>query len=703
MHPFLGQRISSSGVQNVYRGGGHGWRKARLLALLLVLLPTWTAGQDANRCDEPGEAPDIVVGNLHQVKRFGSEGGITGFSVGTTSCNLGTCWANWQGDTNQHPVIAQNMFRLKDGRFEQVGQSWVKHGFLALSGSYCSPDCVSVPDGSHLGVNCSDPYSSGLNGDQSRLGPRSEINAATGAFPFPFSTQGVTGSLIFKRLQVHNTDLEPALNTGASYFVEGQYVTADDILGGNEANNNSYRPVNVTHTGGSFDISLSASTVQQAAAVQAWTAQDPEVHDASVKVPDDGLFLVYSRATELGGGVWHYEYAVQNLTSHRSAGSFEVPLPAGAQVQNIGFHDVDYHSGEAYDGTDWPGQVIATTGGDVVSWSTTRFSSNPDANALRWGTLYNFRFDTELPPITGNVTLGLFVPDLPDSVVAEARVPSLCNNDGICEGDETCTNCADCTVRWPPSGFCNDGLCEPGIGEDCLSCPEDCNGQQSGQPTGRFCCGDGDGEAPVGCGNMNCTSSGFSCGTSVVETCCGDNICHALETSCLCAADCGPPLALELACNDGSDDDCDGDTDCADSDCCDDTACVDGIDADGDGVADCDCDDTNDQVWASPGEARSLQLSHDGPGSAGLSWMPPMDMGSVTVTYDVLRSSGEDFLGSGECLTLPDSAFSAATDGDLPSPGTGFHYLVRALNGCPDPGTLGVKSTDEEREGLACP
>jgi len=684
--------------EHIHRGMRRGW----WLALLLAVLPTLAAGQDANECDEPGEAPDIIVGDLHLVQRFGTENGITGFSVGTISCNPGTCWAKWFGSINEHPVIAQNMFRLKDGRFEQVGQSWVKHGFFALSQDFCSNSCVADLTGTHLGVNCSDPYTSMLNGDQSRLGPRSEINASTGKFPYPFSTQGATGGPIYKRLQVHNTDLDPALNPGAAYFVEGQYVTADDILGGTEANNNSYRPVDVTDNGGAFDISLTGSTVQQAAAVKAWAAEDPGVHGASVQVINDGLFLVYSNATDLGGGMWHYEYAVQNLTSQRAAGWFEVPLPSGALVQNIGFHDVDYHSGELYSSTDWIGQVVADPAGDVVSWSTTSFGIDPDANALRWGTLYNFRFDADAPPVTGDLTLGLFVPNPPASVAVQARIPSSCNNDGMCEGAETCSDCADCVFVSPPTGFCEDGLCEPGIGEDCLSCPEDCNGEQSGNPSERFCCGDGDGEAPVGCGDTRCTSSGFTCGTSVVEACCGDSSCDPVEL-CVCAADCGTVPPGELVCNDGIDDDCDGETDCLDFDCCDDIACADGIDADGDGVADCDCDDSNDQAWAPPGEARSLQLSHDGLVGADLGWLPPAEKGSVTVTYDLLRSSDQDFVGSALCLTLADPAVPGAADGDTPLPGDAFYYLARALNECPDPGPLGMDSAGNEREGLVCP
>jgi hypothetical protein len=54
-------------------------------------------------------------------------------------------------------------------------------------------------------------------------------------------------------------------------------------------------------------------------------------------------------------------------------------------------------------------------------------------------------------------------------------------------------------------GSCGDGLCEPGLGEDCLSCVQDCAGVQKGKPTLQYCCGDGDGDGVVGCDDARCT------------------------------------------------------------------------------------------------------------------------------------------------------------------------------------------------------
>jgi hypothetical protein len=58
-----------------------------------------------------------------------------------------------------------------------------------------------------------------------------------------------------------------------------------------------------------------------------------------------------------------------------------------------------------------------------------------------------------------------------------------------------------------PGAVCGNGSCEAGDGEDCVSCPDDCNGVQTGKPSDRFCCGGGGGDNPLTCSDALCTGS----------------------------------------------------------------------------------------------------------------------------------------------------------------------------------------------------
>ena len=69
-----------------------------------------------------------------------------------------------------------------DERFEQVGQSNVKHAFTALQNNICGFGCQSSGTGTLLGAGCSDPYSASLNAGPN-LGSRAWINPFTGAYP----------------------------------------------------------------------------------------------------------------------------------------------------------------------------------------------------------------------------------------------------------------------------------------------------------------------------------------------------------------------------------------------------------------------------------------------------------------------------------------------------------------------------------------
>ena len=174
----------------------------------------------------------------------------------------------------------------------------------------------------------------------------------------------------------------------------------------------------------------------------------------------------------------------------------------------------------------------------------------------------------------------------------------VCDNDGICEQDEDCNGCPNDCVSGSGAS-CGNGICEAGNGENCVSCPSDCNGIQNGNPSGRFCCGDGGGANPLSCSNSLCTQGSFECmetansgsccgdltceGIENSASCeidcgpapyCGDSVCDADEDSCSCPTDCGAPSLNETSmCSDGIDNDCDTDVDCSDLDCSSDASC----------------------------------------------------------------------------------------------------------------------------------
>ena len=672
--------------------------RAAAIALACIAAAGPVAAQSDNVCDA-GESPDLIVGEIRGGSYWGTIGGISAYSFGTASCNLGTCQADWIGDSSQHPVIAQNLFRLKDGRFEHIGQSWVKHGFATIPLDTCSPDCLPTEDDQHLGVNCSDPYGSSLNGYQPGMGRKSDVKGSTGEFPWPVPGYGTSGDAIFKRLQVHDQDLDPALNAGALYFVEAQYVALDDARGGKQDNNASYISASVSvRADGTFGIVASGATEREKPAILAWRSVDPAVRISEADMA--GRYYVGARVTDLGNGTWRYEYAIENLNADGALG-FAVPVNGGSRISNLGFHDVDYHSGEPHDNTDWPGAFDPGSG--KVLWS----ASGAEDNNLLWGTLYNFRFDADRPPVLGTVTIRNFVDVSAEAVTpgtVQTWVPLACDDDGTCDPGEDCHTCPGDCAGIGAVGFCGDGICDVTSGEDCVSCASDCNGAQGGNPGNRFCCGDGAGENPVPCTDPRCNAPGFVC----ASPCCGDGFCDYGEGRCDCGGDCGLPTAVEVACQDGVDDDCDGSPDCADLDCCTAAACADGIDGDGDSVAECDCNDASASVWSRPGEARDVRAAQDpGAGASLFSWSPPADPGATSVTYEVLRSGlGSDFVSGASCLVLADPAQPAATDGASPAAGAIFHYLVRAENACPAGvglGPLGSDSAGVPRTGTACP
>ena len=362
--------------------------------------------------------PDVIVGAIPDVARYAP--GIyqtveyASYAFGSTSCNIGTTNLQWQPNpSNLHPTIPQNLYRIKNGAIEQIGLSWCKHGFCALQQTLCGA-CTPAGAGcpTVLGIGCSDPYTAGLNGTQSDLKGRGPINASTGIFSGTYTDPTAPAALpasLRERVMVARADLDPAQNTGATYYAECAYIHPDDATSGNDNNNASYRKLTVGATWSTtqgYPLTLTGATLQQLPAIFAWQAEFPtSVGVKSYDVAGDGRFVIGYRVTDNGNGTWHYEYAVYNLNSDRAGGSFSIPVPAGVTLSNIGFKAPKYFNGETYTNAPW----TVTQADGMVTWSCEP-NTNANANALRWSTLYNFRFDANVAPAAnlGLANLGIW-------------------------------------------------------------------------------------------------------------------------------------------------------------------------------------------------------------------------------------------------------------------------------------------------------
>ncbi len=390
--------------------------------------------------------PDVIVGDLNGLSQqdSGVVNGQVGISVGTDSCNLGSENLDWFAlPSNDHPVIPQNLYRMSGGptndlRFEQIGQSNVKHAFTALAQNICGA-CNGV-SGTHLGINCSDPYVVSLNsgGTQHTLGSRAWINPFTGNFPANNSVNTHTGhthNVTSHRMLVNVDDLNTTLNAGATYYAEAQYITPHEYVWCqahpgqcNMYNNVSYRQYTVTGTTGpSFGFGTGGFTTQrQKPAISAWAGANTTKIEPEPGI--DGIGTLAWKVTNPSPGVWHYEYAIYNQNLDRGIQSFSLPMGTGVALTNIGFHAPPQQPGWSGDGTFNNLGYSSTAWSSVknagdFNWSTETLAQNQNANAIRWGTLYNFRFDANAEPQMRLVTIGFFKNGSP--ITALIQVPTI--------------------------------------------------------------------------------------------------------------------------------------------------------------------------------------------------------------------------------------------------------------------------------------
>ena len=383
--------------------------------------------------------PDVIVGDLPEMAQYGRNGSFVGLGIGTTSCNNGNQQLHWFALPNtDHPVMPQNFYRMSGGadnsdRFEQIGQSWLKHAFAALEDNACNFGCNTsgCTQGSNLCPGCSDPYGSSLNASQTGIGSRAWVNPFTGSFPSGANNHnGHSHTGTSHRVTIATSDLDPTQNPGGTYFAEAQYVTPHEYSWCqshpgecNMYNNASYRRFNVNGGPNNFTFSGVGSTIRMQPAIMTWTGAT--VSQVEPDPGNDGIWFMGYKVTNPSAGVWHYEYAVYNENLDRGIQSFNVPLIPGVNISNIGFHAPPQEPGwpndgtqnnQGYSSTPWTG--TQETGS--ITWNTETFAQNQNANAIRWGTLYNFRFDADQPPQSANATVGYFKTGSPMMVAIQA-------------------------------------------------------------------------------------------------------------------------------------------------------------------------------------------------------------------------------------------------------------------------------------------
>ncbi len=332
--------------------------------------------------------------------------GEIGMAMLNEMCNPGTVNIPWYAAMqSNHPKFGFLLVRLHDDRLEQISDwSYCKHAFTSTnySGSGCGTTCQDPNTGSLMGVSCFDTYGAGNNADRTWLGPPQEIDPWLGTWnPVgsyfdvgdPQTGLGAADGVrslntsgfdsVKNRMTVREVDLTTA---GAQYFYGIHLIHQGEAVA-NRWDNLASRGVSPSYSGGTWSFPNNSVGQAHGSILQRWPGASI---DAGQNGNDDGRIFVAVKVTPLGGGMYHYEYAVHNVDNHRGAASFRVPVDPAATVANFTFGDIDQNPLN-----DWLG---AKVGSEIV------FSATPN-NPLNWNTIYNFGFDCSVPPSGGFATL----------------------------------------------------------------------------------------------------------------------------------------------------------------------------------------------------------------------------------------------------------------------------------------------------------
>lgn len=363
--------------------------------------------------NEPDSTIDCILFAMSSLSSLGRTGtfpnGWNGLSMSTTSCNRGTANIPWRAPMNEeHPVISMNVYRLLNGRVEQIGVSWLKHGFLSTNSNGCGT-CQQPGSNQLLGVNCSDTYGTGNNGDRYWLGPRSEVNPFTGRWTCRGSHfanyvddcvrryNGNEPDPTTNRIRVRDEDLNVP---GATFVYEAYYILENDI---DVYNNVGWRPATANWNAGAVRWDFTTTGAMTVGPyINSWG------DNRAFGLPrTQGDAILAVKVTDNQNGTWTYDYALYLHNLDRQVREVSIALQPGLNVTNVEFRDVDFDPSN-----DWAHEVLSNR----IRWHTDTYAQNPNANSVKYSTIWNFRFTCNAAPVTSAGTLGLFKPGTLDTL-----------------------------------------------------------------------------------------------------------------------------------------------------------------------------------------------------------------------------------------------------------------------------------------------
>lgn len=332
-----------------------------------------------------------------------------------TLANVGTADVPWYlkftansppYNNDQHPYLNWAVYREIDNRFEQIGLSELKHAFFSTN-----VNC-SCPGGNILGVGCGDLYGRASNDLSNALGPRTELEAYTGIWdncgsffdPIPCtgSQQNSSGGPTTgdNRLSIDPNDIVPNL------YMQAWYVVRDDI---NIFNSMGYKRFNpelinttwVTNTDPAFSNGAALDNYVPKNTISG-------MQSSQTIATNEGHFTVAVKVIDLGGGLYRYNYAIENYDFDPEFINFHIPLDDSSSLSDTVFIDPDKNGAN--------------------NWQFNRASNSLNvignvSNTQDWGMMFSFSFTTNAAPAKSQISIDAANPILNQTVSAQSLTP----------------------------------------------------------------------------------------------------------------------------------------------------------------------------------------------------------------------------------------------------------------------------------------